>query len=66
MHPVVYIESVSIAACLVAIVFLVSGWKRPDFSRAIPALLLTLLALMLFYAISLVLQTDRCIIISKC
>ncbi|MFZ9034164.1 MAG: PAS domain S-box protein [Anaerohalosphaeraceae bacterium] len=56
MHPVVYIESVSIAACLVAIVFLVSGWKRPDFSRAIPALLLTLLALMLFYAISLVLE----------
>jgi PAS domain S-box-containing protein len=56
MHPVVYIELVSGVACLVALVFLIRGWKRPDFLHAIPALLLLLAVLMMFYGLALSLE----------
>ncbi|MHC4291428.1 MAG: PAS domain-containing sensor histidine kinase [Planctomycetota bacterium] len=56
MHPVAYIEIVSALACLVAIAFLIRGWKRSGFLPAIPILLLILLALMMFYGIALFLE----------
>jgi signal transduction histidine kinase len=56
MHPVAYIDLVSVFACLAALVFLVRGRKRPGFSRAIPLLLLVLLVLMTCYRIALFLE----------
>lgn len=56
MHPVAYIELVSALACLVAIVFLIRGWKRSTFLPAVQILLLVLLILMMFYGVSLFLE----------
>ena len=56
MHPVAYIEFVSVLACLAAIAFVIRGWKRTGFLRAVPILLLTLLLLMMFYGLALFLE----------
>ncbi|MHC5174204.1 MAG: PAS domain-containing protein [Planctomycetota bacterium] len=56
MHPVAYIELISALACLTAVVFVVSAWKRPGFLRAIPMLLVLLLLLMMFYGLALFLE----------
>ncbi|MDH4203129.1 MAG: PAS domain S-box protein [Phycisphaerae bacterium] len=56
MHPVAYIELVSVVACLAAIVFLLCGWRRPGFLPATRILLLVLLALMMFYGAALFME----------
>jgi PAS domain S-box-containing protein len=56
MHPVSYIELVSVVACLAAIVFLLCGWRRPGFLPATRILLLVLLVLMMFYGAALFME----------
>lgn len=56
MHPVAYFQLVSILAGLAAVVVLIHGWKRPGYLQAIPVLILILLALTIFYEVSLFLE----------
>lgn len=56
LHPVVYIELVSTLASLAALAFVMRGWKRSGFLRAVPILLVLLLVMMLFYSASLFLE----------
>jgi PAS domain S-box-containing protein len=56
MHPIAWIDSVSILACVLAALFLIRGWKRPGFSLAIGVLLLLLLLMMTFYGAAMFLE----------
>lgn len=56
MHPVAYIDLVSILACAVAAVFLVRGFRRPGFSASIPILLIILLGLTTYYQVTMFLE----------
>ncbi len=56
MHPVAYIDLVSILACVIAAVFLIRRLKRSGLSLAVPILLLVLLVLMTYYRIALFLE----------
>ena len=56
MHPVAYIDLVSNLASVIAVAFVLRGWKRPGFSPSIPILLVILGGLMIHYQTALFLE----------
>ena len=56
MHPVAYIDLISILACLIAAICLIRGGTRSGFSRSVRVLLALLLGLMTYYRIVLFLE----------
>ena len=56
MHPVAYIEIISVLTCLAAVTFVIFGSKRHGFLRAIHILVLVLLLLMMLCALALYLE----------
>ena len=56
MHPVAYVDLVSIGACAVAAVFLIRGRRQPRFSPAVKILLAILVVLMTYYQTALFLE----------
>jgi len=59
MHPVAYVDLVSLLACLAAVVFLIRGWRRPGLSLGTLILLIILLGLMVYYRTTLFLEWSR-------